>query len=231
MLQAVLFLSLCPLLVTQQLLAAVVTSGAPQTSVPAATPDAPQSVPELVTIPKGTTVELLLLDSVSPTTSKSGDAIRWAVSKDVVVNGIAVIHAGTSVSGVVTKVSKPVRNKRGGRIEFRPTVVEISSLHNLRFTDVPSEPISDRLLHVITWPMVIPYYAVIGGYFIGTLFYKPAYLKNNEQLKENLRDEEYRGCLMGRSMFTKSTIIIRVVDLPAAAPINEAYDICMCGHT
>lgn len=99
LLQSALCFILCPLLVAQQLPAPAMASDAPQSSTPAPATATPHPLPEFVTIPKDKKIELVLLDSVSPSKSKREDVIRYAVEKDVVVDGIVILHSGSIVPG------------------------------------------------------------------------------------------------------------------------------------
>jgi hypothetical protein len=83
-----------------------------------AAPAAPQNsqaelAPQIVTVPSGTKVLLVLKNSVSSRNAKPGDGVFLESSFPVVENGRVVIPAGTYVQGVVDSV------KRSGRVKGR----------------------------------------------------------------------------------------------------------------
>jgi hypothetical protein len=55
------------------------------------------------TVPAGTAVTVVFLDGVSSVASKAGDSFRTKVAKDIVVDGVTVIPAGSVLSGTVTE--------------------------------------------------------------------------------------------------------------------------------
>jgi hypothetical protein len=57
-----------------------------------------------VSIPKDTKIELMPLESISSGTAVAGSPVRFAVAKDVMVDGVIAIRAGAPVTGIVTKV-------------------------------------------------------------------------------------------------------------------------------
>lgn len=73
---------------------------------------------QVVTVPQGTPVQLRLTDTLSSDSSKDGDAVRFAVAADVMVNGSAVIRREAKASGEVTDAQAKRRMGRGGHVEF-----------------------------------------------------------------------------------------------------------------
>jgi hypothetical protein len=73
------------------------------------------------TVAAGTPIELELLDGASSKTSQVGDALAARVAKDVVVDGVVVLPAGTPVDGTVVE-AVPLK-KIGGQaklaVEFK----------------------------------------------------------------------------------------------------------------
>jgi type IV secretion system protein VirB10 len=69
--------------------------------------------PQIVTVPSGTKVLLMLKNSVSSRNAKPGDGVFLESTFPVVENGRVVIPAGTFVQGVVDSV------KRSGRVKGR----------------------------------------------------------------------------------------------------------------
>jgi hypothetical protein len=127
MLHAVLFASLCPLLVAQQLPAPAVTSDTTQSLAPAPATDAPHPLPEFVTIPKNTEIELITLEAVSSATATKGQLVRLAVAEDVKEDGLVVIPKGTFASGEVTHLRKAVPGKNDGFIRVTPITLTLGN--------------------------------------------------------------------------------------------------------
>lgn len=69
----------------------------------------PRSFAKDITVPKGTDVVLAFDQSLSSKHAKVGDQVKLHVANDVMVGGKPVIHAGTPVNGVITKVEKRKR--------------------------------------------------------------------------------------------------------------------------
>lgn len=78
----------------------------------------PEPAPEPIvkTVPAGTPIELELIDGASSKTSLVGDVVTARVAKDVVVDGVVVLAAGTRASGTVTE-SVPLK-KIGGQAKL-----------------------------------------------------------------------------------------------------------------
>jgi hypothetical protein len=126
--QSALCLLLSPFLVAQQ-----VAGGAMQTTSQS---DQRSSVPtqSTITVPKGTKIPLVLLESLSSATARKRQLIRFAVARDVMANGTVVIRRGTRALGVVTKSRKAISGKKDGFFLF--------DLVNLTLPDGP-RPITE----------------------------------------------------------------------------------------
>jgi hypothetical protein len=66
----------------------------------------------------GTPVKLRLTNEISSATAKAGDQISFAAVDDIELNGITVLHRGSSVSGVITEADAKKRMGRGGKLNF-----------------------------------------------------------------------------------------------------------------
>jgi hypothetical protein len=78
-----------------------------------ALPPAPKAVelPEVVSVPSGTSLTVLMIDPVGTDTSKPGDTFTASIAEPIVVNGKTVIAKGTKVQGRVETVDEPGRVK------------------------------------------------------------------------------------------------------------------------
>jgi hypothetical protein len=85
--------------------------------VPAPEPKpAPRPEPIVKTVAAGTPIELELIDGASSKTSQVGDVVSARVAKDVVVDGVVVLAAGTRAFGTVTE-AVPLK-KIGGQAKL-----------------------------------------------------------------------------------------------------------------
>ncbi|MGA3130625.1 MAG: hypothetical protein ABSD59_07475 [Terracidiphilus sp.] len=108
MIQAVLLFSLCPLLMAKR--------------------------NTTLRVPKDTKIELVALESISSESAIAGTPVRFAVAKDVVVDGATVLRAGTPVTGTVTEVVRGIAGKREGLLRIRVREVSLVGGHPLRLT-------------------------------------------------------------------------------------------------
>jgi hypothetical protein len=137
MIQTVLCLFLSPLLAAQQVASPDAASTSSQQDQPVQQTAARPTLPEFITIPKNTKIELVALDSVSSATATVGSDIRLAVVNDVMVNGVTVIHAGTPVTGTITNVKRGSHKmNRNGRVNIRARDLQSGKQIKVHLTDV-----------------------------------------------------------------------------------------------
>ena len=91
-------------------------------NLPAQTPTAPaastnQETSKLV-IPEGTQLQLSMREPVSSKLSEVGDEVLATIKKDVVVEGVTLLKAGTEVIGRVTIVKPAKRPLKGGMLHL-----------------------------------------------------------------------------------------------------------------
>jgi hypothetical protein len=137
-------LCLCPLL-AQQIPQASSQTAAIKPAQFASEAGARPSLPEFIAVRKGTKIEVMALDTISSETAAAGALVRFAVAKDVVVDGATVIHAGSPVMGVVTRVKRGVPYRQWPELTIRVKEVEVANGTKLRLTD--SDPRSRK------WPL------------------------------------------------------------------------------
>jgi len=77
---------------------------------------APALAGDGVTIPKGTTVDLVLEDALSSRTAKVGDTFRARLAQPLEVAGHLALASGTQVEGVVAEVASMADGARSGVI-------------------------------------------------------------------------------------------------------------------
>ena len=91
-------------------------------NLPAQTSSAPIASPQQeqarLVIPEGTQLQLSLRESVSSKLSEVGDEVLATVKKDVVVEGVTLLKAGTEVIGRVTIVKPAKRPLKGGMLHL-----------------------------------------------------------------------------------------------------------------
>jgi len=71
-----------------------------------------------VVVQKGTDVDLKFMQHVSSKTAVAGQTVKLAVANDVMVNGKEILHAGTPVTGVITKVDHRDHFGKNARIRL-----------------------------------------------------------------------------------------------------------------
>jgi hypothetical protein len=137
-LQSALCLCLSPLLVAQQ---AVDRQSARYNSQPT-------MIPSEVIIPKGTRIELISLEYVSSASATDNSLVRFALAKDLVVNEVTVLGAGTPVEGRVSRVRRGVPYRQWGKLNIAIKQIQIGHHSHLRLTSSnpePSESMVDEL--------------------------------------------------------------------------------------
>src|SRR3954470_91294 len=82
-------------------------------------PNAAQAEWREVTIPQGTTLSVVLEDSIGSDTSHVEQPVHAHVSHPVAVNGVTAIPPGSTVAGVVTEVTRAAKVKGRARVAFR----------------------------------------------------------------------------------------------------------------
>jgi len=234
LIQCALCFILCPLLVAQQAAPPTASPDAPQPSMPAPATNAPRPLPEFVTVPKGTKIELVMLDPLSSATNKRGDTIRFAVAKDVIVDGIVAIHAGTPATGIVTAVKKMIPRKSSGQICFRTMSIEIAGHKGVlmaydRLLEDRGLFIAVVVVMVVTAPIVIA--LVIALLPIALPIKAVRSIKrrsNGARNSAKLTDDMKIPPCKPQAAYLKSAIRIRVAELAASSP-GTATDLQRCG--
>ena len=117
MLQSALCITLCPLLAAGQVVAVTQQPNA-QCTVPTVTAMA-TGQPPYQSNSNEMFVELAAPDSLSFKEEKTGASFQFVVDKDVVEEGVTLLHAGAPVTGTVTRVRcASERKHRGGQMDI-----------------------------------------------------------------------------------------------------------------
>jgi hypothetical protein len=100
---------------------AVATGGRADASRPDASPAATPAAPAWreVTIPAGTSLPIVLDTSISSATSRVEQPVAAHLSRAVTVDGVAVLPAGSRVSGVVTDATRSAKVKGRAHLAVR----------------------------------------------------------------------------------------------------------------
>src|SRR5262249_52671839 len=92
----------------------------PATAAPAAKPDkaaAPaKAEPQMVEIPSGTSIHIILTDAISSGKNNAGDTFMASLADPIVVNGETVVPRGATVKGRV------IDAKESGRIKGKASI-------------------------------------------------------------------------------------------------------------
>jgi hypothetical protein len=75
-----------------------------RTPEPPPTPAPPPPAFRMVTIPAGTTLPIRITQTIDSATAQPGDAFSGSTTRDIVIDGLAAIPAGTNVGGRVDEV-------------------------------------------------------------------------------------------------------------------------------
>ena len=99
--------------------APTIADTAAPTPVPSAMPAAHASaVPVTVVLPAGTSVSVAFTQPVSSDDAKEGSQVPVVVTKEVDINGMAVIAKGAQGQATLTKVEHSGGNGSGGKVQF-----------------------------------------------------------------------------------------------------------------
>jgi hypothetical protein len=92
-----------------------------------------------ISVPRDTKIELMTLETVSTQSEAKGSAIRFAVARDIAIDGVTVIPAGTPVTGVVTKASRGIAYKQRPTLRIHVKGARINQSLSLPLSPWPSE--------------------------------------------------------------------------------------------
>jgi len=140
MLQATLCIILCPLLI-----ALPVAAETPQHSAQVATSaEKAKTLPlpaSLVSI-KGRKIQLVAQEPISMEMAQIGAPFQFVVDKDVVVDGVTLIRAGTPVAGVIAKVNRgSYERNRDGYLDLRLSEPAGGPPIRVRLSGIPPEQV------------------------------------------------------------------------------------------
>jgi hypothetical protein len=100
------------------------SSSSSSAAVPDAKSNVPQVVPpEIVNVPTGTTLNVVMIDAVGTDTNQPGDTFTASLGEPVVVNGKTVLAKGTKVKGRIETLEEPGRVK--GRASLSLVLTEV----------------------------------------------------------------------------------------------------------
>jgi hypothetical protein len=139
LLQAVLCLVLSPLLIALP----VAAEGQPQAAEPAA-PAAVNTLPLPASLDfvKGRKIVLVAREPVSIEMAQIGAPFQFVVDKDVVADGVTLIHAGTPVTGVIAKVNRgSYERSRDGYLDLRLSEPAGERPVTVRLGGIPPQPV------------------------------------------------------------------------------------------
>jgi hypothetical protein len=141
------------------------------------------AAPGAITVPKDTRIEIVALDRITSESAMTGSEVRFAISKDVVVDGRTVLPAGTPVTGILTKVVKAKSPKQVGKLQVRIRAVAVGNNWKLPLTssdpssrETPREKFNDGAINtleviggIVLLPLELPMAIAInpGGRGIG----------------------------------------------------------------
>ena len=135
MIQSALCICLSPLVVAQQ------PDQNASNSVPETPSQGPSATPSpaTITIQRDTKIELVSLENVSSEFAVAGSPVRFAVARDIVVDGVTVIHAGAPVTGAVTKAKRGVARHQWAGLTIRVREMQAGPSVKLRLSSYNQE--------------------------------------------------------------------------------------------
>jgi hypothetical protein len=139
MIQAALCLILSPLLAAHQ-----VAAEAQQQAAEPVTPEAANTLALYATLDfvKGRKIQLVAQEPVSIEMAQTGAPFQFVVDKDVAVDGVTLIHAGTPVTGVIAKVNRgSYERSRDGYLDLRLSAPAGGKPVLVRLGGVPPQPV------------------------------------------------------------------------------------------
>ena len=77
----------------------------------------------VVMVPAGTSIPILLTSPLSSASSKAGDSVSFALGSDFYYNNKLIAPAGSTVSGTVIEASKAKRGSMNGKLSVRFTQI------------------------------------------------------------------------------------------------------------
>ncbi len=102
---------------------------------------AQQTVPSpqvvFASLPKGTQVNLVLLQAVSSLIARKRQTVRMAVAEDLTTSGYVLIPAGTPVVGIVWRQRTPIPGKRNGYVWVKPSSLTLPDGSRLKLLETP----------------------------------------------------------------------------------------------
>ena len=113
------------------------TAGAPPSnSAPQAAPASSKS--EMIEVPGGTHIPLVLHNAVSTRTARPGDPVYFETLFPVMVEGHVVIPAGSYVSGEVTEAKRAGRVKGRAELGIKLTTMILPNAYMVNLNAIPS---------------------------------------------------------------------------------------------
>ena len=135
------------------------TMAALRPGMPAAA-QAPASGAEVLVLPAGTAIELMIVREVDSDRSKPGDPVKLRVNAPVVIDGVTVIPVGAEAHGEVTDISSSSGLLKRGRLAVDLTSISLGDGSIPLGTMLEQEARggkSDDFLKIALAPMWLPF--------------------------------------------------------------------------
>ena len=218
-----LFFCLClpPLLIAQE-------NASPQ----ALNPTAAAGKEGYVTIPRDSEVELVLLDRVTSETAAAGDTVRFAVAKDLVVNGVRVLRAGTPVPGVVVKARPAIAGKQDAELKVRVKQVPCGANRALpltvfdpKYRQARGEAFREASAYLLIFVAGLALAIVLLPWFLFFLNGTRADARADATARAPKRgaDQSLVPQCFVQSFFVESSLRVPIEEIPSASTETTAY--------
>jgi hypothetical protein len=116
----------------------VLSASAQQTSSNSAAAANETSAPDVIVVPAGTRLPMVLHNAVSTRNARPGDPIYLETTFPIVQNDKILVPAGTYVQGEITEAVRPGRVKGRGEMRIRLTSMILPNGYTVRFDAVPA---------------------------------------------------------------------------------------------
>src|SRR5277367_6871397 len=111
-------------------------AAAPAPAAPA--PASPTTKPEMIEVPGGTHIPLVLHNAISTRSARPGDPVYFETLFPVMIDGRVVIPAGSYMSGEVTEAKRPGKVKGRGELMIRLKTLILPNAYMVDLNAVPS---------------------------------------------------------------------------------------------
>ena len=109
----------------------------PQTNAPAPAPRPAATTGQIITVPAGTRIAVILENGISTATAKPGDSVYFRTSFPITMNNRVVVPVGSYLRGEIVEAKRPGRVKGRGQFRLRLNTLVLPNGYTV---DLNAEP-------------------------------------------------------------------------------------------